>query len=262
MNISWFTVIAQIINFLILAWLLKRFLYKPILKAIDDREKLIESELENAKNQEDQANGERILFEEKNKEFDDHRLKMLQDLENEVKAKKEQLFTDLKLQIEQSNKQHKEDFIAQQTAFKKELALKTEEEVFKIVRKTLIDLANTNLEEQILNLFLSKVGGDIDKMKGHSSVEDKSQTLVIKSGFELSAEQKDKLEQALAGMISEGSKPNYSIDPNLIGGIELQLNDYRISWNIAAYVKAMENSINDMIDLESTKDRTEKDVKN
>jgi F-type H+-transporting ATPase subunit b len=39
MLIDWFTVAAQAINFLILVWLLKRFLYKPVLNAVDAREK-------------------------------------------------------------------------------------------------------------------------------------------------------------------------------------------------------------------------------
>jgi len=38
MLIDWFTVVAQVINFLILVWLMKRFLYKPILNAIAARE--------------------------------------------------------------------------------------------------------------------------------------------------------------------------------------------------------------------------------
>ena len=41
MLIDWFTVGAQALNFLILVWLMKRFLYKPILHAIDAREKRI-----------------------------------------------------------------------------------------------------------------------------------------------------------------------------------------------------------------------------
>ena len=45
MLINWFTVLAQAINFLILVWLLKRFLYKPILHAIDEREKGIATQL-------------------------------------------------------------------------------------------------------------------------------------------------------------------------------------------------------------------------
>ena len=45
MLIDWFTVGAQALNFLILVWLLKRFLYKPILHAIDEREKGIAAQL-------------------------------------------------------------------------------------------------------------------------------------------------------------------------------------------------------------------------
>jgi F-type H+-transporting ATPase subunit b len=48
MLIDWFTVGAQALNFLVLVWLMKRFLYKPILDAIDEREKRIAAELANA----------------------------------------------------------------------------------------------------------------------------------------------------------------------------------------------------------------------
>ena len=48
MLIDWFTVIAQVINFLILVWLLKRFLYRPILNAIDAREKRIAAKIADA----------------------------------------------------------------------------------------------------------------------------------------------------------------------------------------------------------------------
>ncbi len=52
MLIDWFTVGAQALNFLILVWLMKRFLYKPILNAIDAREKKIAAELADADAQE------------------------------------------------------------------------------------------------------------------------------------------------------------------------------------------------------------------
>src|SRR5574337_372341 len=41
MSIDWITVAAQIVNFLVLVWLLKRFLYRPILDGIDAREREI-----------------------------------------------------------------------------------------------------------------------------------------------------------------------------------------------------------------------------
>ena len=48
MLINWFTVLAQIINFLILVFLLKRFLYKPILRAMAEREEKMADALESS----------------------------------------------------------------------------------------------------------------------------------------------------------------------------------------------------------------------
>ena len=62
MNINWFTVIAQVINFLILVWLLKKFLYKPILNAIDEREKKIADKIKDADAQKALAHKEEENF--------------------------------------------------------------------------------------------------------------------------------------------------------------------------------------------------------
>ena len=48
MHIDWFVFFAQIVNFLILVWLLKKFLYSRIIKAIDDREAKITATFEEA----------------------------------------------------------------------------------------------------------------------------------------------------------------------------------------------------------------------
>ena len=62
MLIDWFTVSAQIVNFLILVWLLQRFLYRPILDAIDAREQRVAAALTKAEaNKEEARAGARRL---------------------------------------------------------------------------------------------------------------------------------------------------------------------------------------------------------
>ncbi|MEO6949003.1 MAG: hypothetical protein ABI123_05190, partial [Ginsengibacter sp.] len=70
MKIDWFTVIAQVINFLILVWLLKKFLYKPILNAINEREKKIRDQLKDADDKKAAAQKEKDDFKKKNEDFD------------------------------------------------------------------------------------------------------------------------------------------------------------------------------------------------
>ena len=91
MLIDWFTVIAQIINFLILMWLLKRFLYKPILQAVDARDKKIKAQLQEAEQKMQQATTERKTYEQKNAEFDQQRQAMLKTATDEVMGKRKAL---------------------------------------------------------------------------------------------------------------------------------------------------------------------------
>ena len=79
MLIDWFTVIAQIVNFLILVWLLQRFLYRPILDAIDAREKRIAAALTEAEANKEEAQKERDAFQHQNEEFSRQRASLLRD---------------------------------------------------------------------------------------------------------------------------------------------------------------------------------------
>src|SRR5665647_469211 len=77
MLIDWFTVGAQALNFVVLVWLLKHFLYKPVLDAIDAREKQIAAQLADAEAKKAEAKKERDEFQRKNDDFDQQRAALL-----------------------------------------------------------------------------------------------------------------------------------------------------------------------------------------
>jgi F-type H+-transporting ATPase subunit b len=83
--IDWFTVGAQALNFLILVWLMKRFLYKPVLAAIDVREKRIAKEIADADAKKADAQKEHDEFQHKNEEFDQQRAALLSKATDEAK---------------------------------------------------------------------------------------------------------------------------------------------------------------------------------
>ena len=88
MLIDWFTVAAQALNFLILVWLMKLFLYAPILHAIDAREKRIAAELADAAAKKAEAQKERDEFQRKNEEFDQQHAALLSKATDEAKAER------------------------------------------------------------------------------------------------------------------------------------------------------------------------------
>ena len=91
MLIDWFTVGAQTLNFLILVWLMKRFLYKPILHAIDEREKRIAAELASADRKKDEAEKQINELKQKNEELDQQRTTILKKATDEAKIEGQKL---------------------------------------------------------------------------------------------------------------------------------------------------------------------------
>ncbi len=77
MLIDWFTVGAQIVNFLILVWLLKRFLYARILSAIRTRESKIAARLAEAETAKKAAQEQLACYQAKLKDFEQHQESML-----------------------------------------------------------------------------------------------------------------------------------------------------------------------------------------
>src|ERR1700678_2344038 len=91
MLIDWFTVGAQVLNFIALVWLLKRFLYKPVLNAIDARERRVAAELANADLQMTEIKKSREELRAKNNAFDADRGALLAKAILDAKTEAERL---------------------------------------------------------------------------------------------------------------------------------------------------------------------------
>src|SRR5690554_6239908 len=153
MEINWFTVIAQIVNFLILVWLLKRFLYKPVLDAIDQRDEKIATQLSDAEHKKAQAEEERSIYVQKNITFDNERTSKLEEVREEVSSEKQHLLEEARKESNALRIKYEESLKQQQKDLQDSIKRKTQDAVFSITGKTLNDLANAKLEEQAVNVF-------------------------------------------------------------------------------------------------------------
>ncbi len=88
---------AQVVNFLILLFILKKFLYKPVLKVIDERKKRIEDSLKNAAEIEDRLAKTNLEIEKIMAKAATDAQKMLDETKKEIGNMKEEA----RLQAEQ-----------------------------------------------------------------------------------------------------------------------------------------------------------------
>lgn len=249
MLIDWFTVGAQALNFLILVWLMKRFLYKPILDAIDAREQRIATELADADAKSDAAQKERDKFQHKNEEFDQQRAALLSQATDEVTAERQRLLDEARAAANDLSSKRQEALRREQESLAGEITRRTREEVFAIARKTLADLAGASLEERISDVFTRRVRELNGEAKDGfaNALQSSSTPAVVRSAFDLSTEQRAAIQLALNETFAAEIQLSFETAPTVISGIELTANGHKVGWSIAEYLMSLQRSVDELL---------------
>lgn len=249
MRIDWFTVIAQLLNFLILVWLLKRFLYKPILRAIDAREQRIADALSHADARQREADEERETFRKKNEAFDEQRHALLGEAKDEAKDERRQLLDEARKDADALRAKQRDTLQHEQESLQRELTRRTREEVFSIARKTLTDLAGTSLEESMGEAFNRRLRELDGKTKAllTKALRTSSEPARVRSAFDLPSEQQRALQGALNEVFATDVNVRFETAPEVVSGIEFSVNGQKVAWSIEDYLQSLEKSVEELL---------------
>jgi F-type H+-transporting ATPase subunit b len=249
MLIDWFTVGAQALNFLILVWLLHRFLYKPILSAIDTREKGIAAKLAEAETKSKDAQKAHDDFDKKNKDFDQQRLALLTKATDDANLERNQLIDSAKKEAETLRASQAAALKNDQARLGKAIANTAKDEVFAIARKTLMDLATASLEERIGAVFTRRLGEMDAKSKEtlRAALKSTTEPAVLQSAFEMPAQQQATIRNALNETFSSEVRVQFRTEKDAICGIELSANGQKVGWNIADYLTELDQKIGGLL---------------
>jgi len=252
MKINWFTVIAQIINLFVLVWLLRRFLYKPVLKAIDERENKIASELKDAKAKETEAKKEQAEFLEKNEKFDQQKKKLMDNVIAETNEEREKLLEEARNEAAVLRSKLEKSLDAMQENLEHDIAQKTQEEVFAITRKTLKDLASMSLEQQSVNIFVNRLKElkNEEKKKLTDAFKSGSDSILVQTAFDLPSKQQTEIKNTVDEILGTKTQFQFKTVPKLISGIELTSNGYKLAWSISEYLSSIQKSISETMKAE------------
>ncbi len=245
MKINWFTVIAQVINFLVLVWLLKKFLYKPILNAIDEREKKIAAQIKDADDKKAAAIKEQDDFKKKNEDFDQQKKGLMDKVVADSNTERDKLLeaakndaNTLRSNLEKSAKENQEN---QNEA----IAQKTQKQVFDITRKALTDIASISLEEQSANTFIKRLNEskDDEKKQFIDAFKSNGNAILVRSAFDLPEKQREEINNAVDTILGTKTQLQFKTTPELISGIELTTNGYKLAWSFSEYLNSLEKNI-------------------
>lgn len=245
MLIDWFTVLAQALNFLILVWLLRRYLYKPVLAAIDARETKIASELKDASARKAEAQVEREDFQNKNQALERQRDELLRKATDEATSERKQLLDAARKESEALRSKLNDAVNSERDELNQEIVTRTQQEVFALARKTLTDLAGVSLEDRMAEVFIGRLHRVVNEQKAQPLAVPRTNfgPAIVRSAFELPPATRAAIETAVREWLGEEAKLSFETAPDIVTGIELTVDGRKVAWSISDYLASLAQSV-------------------
>jgi F-type H+-transporting ATPase subunit b len=245
-SIDGFTLFAQLGNFLVLILLLKRFLFAPIINAMDKREKTMERAMEEAERAVQEAKEHSMKLGKERKALMQAKDRMLMEAKQEVNRWREQAMAEAHMHVENLQEIWVERVEQEKGRFLSKLKEQVTTQVIRLGGKVLRDLADENLEKQVINAFLRKLEGE----QGRLLFQGIDNPFLVRSGFRINDALAEAIIRRLAQVFPPDRSVSFEVDKGLGIGIQMIAGDRRVDWNLNDYLDDLEKEV--MVDLQGS----------
>ena len=247
--IDWVTVIAQIINFAILAVLLKIFLYDRVLNALDKRKATLQEQSDDARRRAAEADKQAEDYRAKRQDLDDRR----EELTRQARDEADQLGDERRRQAERDVAERKRQWMEavadERDAFVAYLRRRTAEQIGALAAKVLSDLADADLQQRAVEVFLRRLEGlDEGERKDLRRAFAGDGAVEVASAFDLPDRQARRVRDAVAALAGGKAEVRFATDGALVCGLQLRAGGRAVGWNIAQYAEELAEDIHEAVD--------------
>jgi F-type H+-transporting ATPase subunit b len=229
---------------------------------MDRREQNIRNRLQEAEYERQEAEQEAEPYRKKNEEMDKKGRKMLDQAKEGAEKERESLTQKVREEVEKVRSRWHESVQKEKNAFIRELRQLTASQVYAVSRRALQDLAYTEVEERLVEVFLSELK-NMPEEKKHDMVEaiqkGDNNTASVRSGFEIPTKLRRKITEAVHDSLAENAEVTYETIPDMIMGIELKSHGEKMSWSLENYLAVLEERAKETLEKEAQRGAKEEE---
>ena len=250
MTISWFEILAQIINFFVLLAILQFLFYKPVMKAMEDRKERILSEEKAAKAEMDKAKSLIHNYRDKINNIEEEKEKMLLTYKEEAKEVKEEMLKKYKDEADQKRENYLKEIQEEKDSFIETLRQDLGSSAVAIAKKVLQSISTADLENEVYKLFIKDIDNLKENLQKDEMLEDVRQ-IVVSSSKPLNNEQEREIRRSLRRNLYKVNNISFKVDDSLVLGYEINLETFTIHNSVKNYLNEVESNIKKMLAQES-----------
>lgn len=240
-----FTIGAQIVNFLVLIWLLRRVLYGPITSAMHERDERIRRELDEAARMRADVEAERERHREQVADFAATQDARLADARAEVETWRQAQMDSARQEIDARRASWQHALEQQQKTVVRDLRQKVGREILSLTRGVLRDLAGSDLQERIVARFLQQLRempADERTRLAAAAREDGGRVHLC-TAFALDDVERGELADAIDVILGTPLSMVTEIAPEIGSGVELRAGGLKVGWSLTEYLESLDERL-------------------
>jgi F-type H+-transporting ATPase subunit b len=239
-----FTVGVQIVNFLILVWILRRVLYGPITRAMAAREARIREELDKASRLRAEADAEGQRYRELTAAFESERTSRLADARGELETWRQEHMQAARQEVEGLRQRWQQALDQEKDAFNADLRQRAGREVLAVARRALHDLADSGLEARVIDGFLARLArlGPDDRAQLVAAAR-RDDGVSVRTAYPLEPPDEARLREGIAAALGEEITLRFDRSPDLVSGVELRAGGIKVTWALGDYLESLEEAM-------------------
>lgn len=239
MEMSWSTFVFEIINFLVLVWILKHFLYKPVLEVIAQRKSGIEKSMNAARELHQDAEQLQHQYEGRLADWDKERRQIRATLEQELDEERSRKIEELKQALEQEQQKAE----VAETRRINDLRTRIEETALQQSARfasRLLELGSgPETEARLIEILIQ----DLEQLTPERITELRTgygsdlEEAIVASAYTLGKEQQQNLRDALAKITPAELPVRFEVKPDLLAGVRITIGAWVLGTNLQDELK-------------------------
>jgi len=239
LELSWSTFVLEIINFLVLVWILKRFLYKPVLAVIARRRAGIEKSMADAEALHADAEKLQEQYEDRLVVWDQERLQAREALDREIEAERERAMAELQIVLEEKQKMASMAEARRQADGMRKFEETALNQGARFATRLLEQATGPETEARLVEMVITELTKLPDEQIAalRNSYGKTPATVVAVSAFPIPGDQRQRLEQALATLIGSDMSLQFEQNSDLLAGLRITIGAWVLGVNLRDELK-------------------------
>ncbi|MCA9212617.1 MAG: hypothetical protein KDB27_06115 [Planctomycetales bacterium] len=242
MKIDWFTFGVQIVNFLVLLYLLRRFLYGPITKLMQEREERIASQSRDAQRLQEEAIQAADEFRIKSANLETERHAMLERTKVEVDGIRKRLLEDARSDIDHRRNDWLQSLEREKHTLLQIIRQRCSRQVVDTSSRLVAELADSELDEQLYRSFLNRLS---EEHAGTSS--DAPVAVIVQTAHDVPTIWRDRIKTALVRHFN-ASDVEFDVSDEIVFGIEVHIGEQKIGWSARSFLSDLDDDLNHILE--------------